>query len=49
MTDSGWPGGVVDTHAHFFPADLSAPPVGADLHPPDGRWKRLRASVRAAL
>lgn len=38
MTDNTWPGGVVDTHAHFFPAGLSEPPAGADP-----RWPLLRA------
>lgn len=37
MTHDVWPGGVVDTHAHFFPDGLSAPPVGADP-----RWPVLR-------
>lgn len=38
MTDNTWPGGVVDTHAHFFPAGLSAPAGGSDP-----RWPVLRA------
>lgn len=37
MTDKPWSGGVVDTHAHFFPRGLSAPAEGADP-----RWPVLR-------
>lgn len=37
MTDTRWPGGVVDTHAHFFPRGLGAPAEGADP-----RWPVLR-------
>lgn len=37
MTDHGWPGGVVDTHAHFFPRGLRSPEAGADP-----RWPVLR-------
>lgn len=38
MSSTVWPGGVVDTHAHFFPAGLSAPGPGSD-----SRWPVLRA------
>lgn len=37
MTDPVRPGGVVDTHAHFFPSGMSAPAEGADP-----RWPVLR-------
>ncbi|WP_068425410.1 amidohydrolase family protein [Janibacter terrae] len=37
MSISVWPGGVVDTHAHFFPAGLRSPGAGADP-----RWPVLR-------
>lgn len=37
MIGSVWPGGVVDTHAHFFPAGLRPPSPGADP-----RWPVLR-------
>lgn len=37
MTHDVWPGGVVDTHAHFFPDGLSRPDAGADP-----RWPVLR-------
>lgn len=38
MIENVWPGGVVDTHAHFFPQDLLAPTAGADP-----RWPILRS------
>lgn len=37
MTEKVWPGGVIDTHAHFFPRGLSEAQVGTDP-----RWPVLR-------
>lgn len=41
MTHNVWPGGVVDTHSHFFPLGLTAPATGADP-----RWPVLRPDPR---
>lgn len=37
MAGSAWPGGVIDTHAHFFPSGVGDPSKGVDP-----RWPVLR-------
>lgn len=43
-SDTMRPDGFVDTHAHFFPADLPVPPSGADA-----RWPVLRPDAPGAV